>query len=284
MARIVKTRHNPRHIIAVQLLLVLLGVVLVLAGSEFKAGTQPSLALFSLGTATITTTLFAMVTSAFGTDIPSLIDERIGFQKDTYEKGLHKVDVSLGDDTIFERFDQARSIDLMYNTGKSCCHRNGSRIARAIRQNKCDVRFLIADPNNSIFDDQEVIKGLCPGTDVRSEIRDVLTELGVIIQELQDHTPPVKGGSLELRVYPCLPTNSIVIVDNAIARHIPYLPYTHSTYVPVYDIVNRRSGELFEQYRKTFDRVWKESHPVIAVQFGRQQRPKNQQNQLTVQS
>jgi hypothetical protein len=253
----------------VRLLLLLAGVVLVLASSRTQAGTQPSLALFSLGTATITTAFFTIVSSAFGADLPSMIEDRIGFQGATYDLGLERIYTRLGDESIFERFSDAKSIDLMYTTGRTCTHRHGALVVKAIRNKGCTVRILVAHPDNAIFSDTQLITGLCPGTDLHRELKDAITEIELMVEELQKSPRPTRG-SLELRGYFCPPMNSIAIVDDELVRHTPYLAYDHSSAVPIYEITRVRGGELFGQYRNTFDRVWTRSVTLITEDFGNQ--------------
>jgi hypothetical protein len=143
---------------------------------------------------------------------------------------------------------------------------------KAIINRGCKVRILISDPDNPIWSNQKIMNGLCPGTDIPGEIKDVLNRVQLAISELEQHSPPLRSGSLELRMYPCAPTNSIVIVDDEIARHTPYLPYSHSSQVPIYDVTRDRGGELFSSFRRTFDRAWVQSKPVLGVDFSKRHR------------
>jgi hypothetical protein len=215
----------------------------------------------------MSSTLLSLLHSAFGTDIPTLVEQRLGFKQQVYDMGLETIHLHIGDETIFDRFEHARSVDMMYNTAKNACYRYGSRLAQAIATRGCIVRILISDPENIIWKSEAVINGLCPGTDIPGEVRDVMSRLDLLMNELKQCEPPLKAGSLEVRMYSCVPTSSIVIVDGEIARHTPYLPFAHSSDVPIYDMTRERGGQLFAQYQNTFNRVWVRSRPVLKVEF-----------------
>lgn len=256
-----------KYLLVVQLLLLLLGAMLILLSTIPSASKQLSLALFSLGTAVMSSTFLSLVHSAFGTDIPTLVEQRLGFQRKVYDMGLEAIHLHIGDESIFDQFEHARSIDMMYNTARNATYRYGDRIAHAIATRGCRVRILVSDPENIFWKSEAAINGLCPATNIIGEIGDTISRLKLLMNKLKQHTPPLKAGSLEVKVYPCAPTCSILIVNDEIARHTPYLPFAHSSEVPIYDAIEERGGQLFAQYQDTFNRVWARSRTVLKVDF-----------------
>lgn len=256
-----------KYLLAVQLLLLLLGGILAILSAISPKGSQLSLALFSLGTAVMSSTLLSMLHSAFGTDVPTLVEQRLNFNRQVYDLGLETIHLHVGDESIFDRFEQARSIDMMYNTAKNVCSRYLDRMEQAISSRGCRIRILVSDPEHAIWSNNTVINALCPGTNIPGELKDVVNRLQLVVDELKRHSPRIKAGSLELRMYQCAPTCSIIIVDGDIARHTPYLPYSHSSEVPIYDVTRERGGALFTHYQRTFDRVWAQSKTVLKIDF-----------------
>jgi hypothetical protein len=256
-------RWIARYFWVVQLALLLIGVLLVFVSTIFTSGSRVSLGTFSVGVALISTTVLTLLNNIFGTDIPSVIEQRLGFDRRIYDMGLEMIHIRAGDETVFEKFDYAHSIDIMYNTAKNPLHRYKSRIANAIINRNCRVRIIITDPNNLVLKNGAISDALCPGTDIVGELRDVTNYLRLMVAELKNRNPPLKGGSIEVRVQPALPTGSIVIVNGDIARYTPYLPYLHSTEAPVFDVTRERGGHLFNQYENTFNRVWGKSTVLI---------------------
>ena len=251
----------------VQLFLLALGTVLILSSTLASAGSQLERALFSLGTAVVSSTLLAIVYSILGADVRTIVEETLGVNRDLIDTGIEKVHLHIGDESIFDRFSRAHSIDLMYNTAKNASYRYGDRIAHAIAAYGCNVRILVSDWESPIWGYDLVRNGLCPGTNISQEVRDVLNHLEFLISELKEHQPPTKAGSIEVRKYSCAPTSSIVIVDGEFARHTPYLPYSHSSEVPIYDVIRKQNNGLLQQYQKAFDRVWNHSTTILKVNF-----------------
>lgn len=256
-----------KYLLAVQIMLLLFGGILVAFSATAPRDNKLSLGLFGLGIAVMSSTLLSILHSAFGTDLPTLVEQRIGFNRQVYDLGLEAIHLHVGDESIFDRFEQARSIDMMYNTAKNTCHRYMTRIERAITCRGCRVRILVSDPENIIWSNKAVIDGLCPGTDIPGEIKDVVNYLQLTVAELKQHDPPLTAGSLELKTCSCVLTCSIVIVDGDLARHTPYLPYSHSSEVPIYDVTRERGGALFTHYQRAFDRVWARSKLALKIDF-----------------
>ena len=253
------------HLHVVQILMLLLGVAFVVLYVTVLSDSKWGLPLNSLGAGMIAATLLSMLHSAFGIDVPSVLEQKLRFNQQISETGLTAVHLRIGDQGIFDRFERAYSIDMLYNTGKNTCRNYLDRVERALKSRGCRVRVLVSDPNNPAWNDESVINALCPGTNIKSEIEDVTKHINLLVQQLQERR--ITAGSIELRTFPSYPTGSIVIVDDNVARFTPYLPYLHSAEVPSFDVVSEKGGQLFKAYRNTFDRVWESATPVIAVNF-----------------
>lgn len=259
-----------KYLWVVQTSLCLLGLLLIVFStltSIAPPGSTRSSALFNIGITVLATALFTIFQSATGTDAASTIQNTLEFQRSIYDIGLERVHLGIGDESIFDRFETARSIDMLYNTAKNCSYRYGTRMETAITTRGCKVRILIADPNNKALLDVGISGGLCPGTAIENELKDVIGHFELLTQRLKNVAPRLTAGSLELRTYSCVPTNSIVIVDGKIVRHTPYLPYLHSSEVPIYDVTRERGGRLFEVYMRVFNDVWIRSKSILKVDF-----------------
>lgn len=179
--------------------------------------------------------------------------------------------VSTGDESIFENLNSAHSIDIMANTSRTFFGKYIGKITNTIVNNGCRVRILLSNPENEIWNYECVIEGLCPGLDIKNEIEHVKTILEKRVNNLKKHRPSLEAGSIELKLYSNLPTCSIIIINNEIARHTPYLPLSHSGEVPNYDVT--KEGRLFKEYQDTFKRVWENptTQTVVKIDFGTNQ-------------
>jgi hypothetical protein len=221
--------------------------------------------LFSLGTSFLASTLLSLLDSLFGTDTPTLIEEKLDFKRRIYNTGLEAV-YTTGDMSFFDKLDQAHSIDLMYNTAKAISHHYGHGIIKAIELHGCKVRLLISNPKNAIWKDPEVCSALALGIDTVNEIKDTLSYLSFLVDDLKKK-PSLKNGSIEIRMYTSIPTSSIAIIDGKHARHIPYLPYSNVADSPKDDITKGQEAELFAIYQNTFERVWNKSETVLKAEW-----------------
>ena len=260
-----------KYLWVVQILLLLVGLLLIILSMSVEKTSQLGTALFALGTAILASTLLASIHSVLGTDIRTIVEETLGFQKQVYDSGLEKIHLYIGDESIYDRFWKAHTIDYMFNTSRTATTRYGNRLVHAIAKHGCKVRILISDPDSVVWQDKDTLYGLCPGTDIRQEVKDVITQLNLMIEELRQHQPPLNAGYLEVRKYSCVPTGSIVLVDGIVARHTPYLPYVHSSEVPVYDVTGKRGGGLFQKYQDAFNRVWAKAEFVLKTDFSTSQ-------------
>lgn len=96
----------------VQVLVLTLGGVLAFSYTFFPLGSLVGLGLFSLGTALISTAFVSLLDSVFGTDVPSLIEQRLQFKRQVYDLGLENINLHIGDESVFRMFEKAHSRDL----------------------------------------------------------------------------------------------------------------------------------------------------------------------------
>src|SRR6185436_18719401 len=106
------------------------------------------LPLNSLGAAMIAATFLSILHSAFGIDVPSVLEQKLRFNQQISETGLTAIHLHIGDQGIFDRFDRAYSIDMLYNTGKNTCRNYLDRVEQALITRGCKVRVLVSDPDN----------------------------------------------------------------------------------------------------------------------------------------
>ena len=255
-----------KYLLVVQLLLLLFGIILILLSAMAKTGSQLNLILFSLGTSFIASTLLSLLNSLFGTDTPTVMEQKLEYKRKVYDAGLEAIFYH-GDMSFFEKLDHAHSIDLMYTTAKAISHHYGHEIMQAIEIRGCKVRLVISDPKNIIWKDTEICSAAAPGIDIVNEIKDTLAYLSFLIDDLKKKTPSLKSGSIEIKMHPYMPTSSIAIIDGKLVRHIPYLPFFGVAESPKYDITKERGGELFAIYQKTFERIWNQSETVLKVEW-----------------
>ncbi len=197
-----------------------------------------------------------------GTDVPTIIEQRVNFNRHVYDRGLEMVHLYT-EDSFFEKLEHAHSIDFMSVSAHTTCQQYGRRIINAIEKQGCKVRFLLSDPDNIIWTRSEISDALCPSSEVLNEIRDTERYLRRLVDDLKRERPSLKVGSLELRYYPVVPTASIIIVDGTHVRHTPYLPYRHSFESTTYDFTRLRGGELYARYIETFNQVWDQSREIF---------------------
>jgi hypothetical protein len=116
---------------------------------------------------------------------------------------------------------------------------------------RADVRILLLDPEFprpgvTYAAQRDLEEGNPPGkieTDVKKFVTDVLTLIGQGAK-----------GSLEIRLYRCLPTLNVFRIDDDLFWG-PYLVEEQSRNTPTFLV--RRGGILFERFAAQFDRIWK---------------------------
>lgn len=182
-------------------------------------------------------------------------------------KGLKELNIGVVDNSIFEDIEHSSSIDILANTSKKLLTILEDRIIETVK-NGCDVRIAISSPENSFLKDKSVGKGLCKRCeDITEEINGVINQLQDMVVLLKDQKLAITKGSIEVRTFSCVPTCGIIIINNKILRHTPYLPYSESFPVPTFDIVNRNGSKLFGVYKETFNRVWENSDYLLGINF-----------------
>jgi len=153
---------------------------------------------------------------------------------------------------------------MLFNTGKNTLHRHMDLMADAIINHKCAVRILISDPNSVVWQTDEIAEVICPGTDVPSEVRDIERYMKRLAEKIENRPQRPKGGSIEMRQYRSAPTGSIILVDGEFAQYTPYLPYFHSSEVPIYEMERGHgNGQLMNVLSETFERVWAQAKPAF---------------------
>lgn len=182
-------------------------------------------------------------------------------------KGLKELNIGGGSDSIFEDIEHASSICILANTSKKLLTRFEDDIIEAVK-NGCDVKIAISSPENNFLKDRSVRKGLCKrNEDIIGEINEVRDQLQEMIQRLKDQKLAIARGSIKVKAFSCVPTCAIIILNNKVLRHTPYLPYSESSPAPSFDIVNLSGSKLFGIYKETFNRVWENSDYLLGIDF-----------------
>ncbi|HKV56842.1 MAG TPA: hypothetical protein VJO32_01120, partial [Ktedonobacteraceae bacterium] len=132
--------------------------------------TELSLVFFSLATSMLASVLLSFFESMLRTDVASIIEQRVNFNRHVYDRGLEMVHLNT-EDSFFEKLEHARSIDFMSVSAHGTCQQYGRRIMNAIEKG-CHVRFLLSDPGNVIWTMNEISDALCPSSKVLNEIMD----------------------------------------------------------------------------------------------------------------
>ena len=211
-----------RFPVVVHLLITLVGLTLVLLSTGAKQAGHWATGLFSLGTAFIAGAVLAFIQEAFGTDVPTIIEQRLGISRKLYDAGLEDVilhsSAQSSDSQIFKKFPTASSIDLVYNTAMSTVYRHGWALAKAAVTRGCHVRIIVSDPQREFWQDEALKNGLCPGLNIAEEISNVLSHLRQAVSDAAKVDATDRFGSIEVRKMPCVPTTSIVLVDDEVAN------------------------------------------------------------------
>lgn len=270
----------------IELVLILIGVVIIFIGAAVKHHDVLTAVLVSVGTAAMVSGFVTILHNGLGLDPTTSVTEQLErllkFSRSVYDNGIDTVQLNAGDTTIYDRFPQAHSIDMMHSTGKVVGNFHGNKIEQAIAKKGCVVRVLLANPEGPVWQNRVLREGLCPGTNIAAESQDAVTQIAQIVQNLDERLSAIHRGSLEVRRYSTVPTCNLVIVDDREVRVTPYLPYHKSNDVASFDVSNERRSDLFAKYRKTFDLVWghSEHDVVLRHDFSRQDSPTETPPQL----
>lgn len=243
------------------------GVGLALAYANLFHGKTWGLILNSLGTAIMGASLLSVLQNYFGIDIPSVLGEKLKLNQTVYDMGLLAIHSKRGDEAIFNRWEKARSIDLLYLSGGNTLHRYFDSLERALDEQGCHIRILLCSPTSLAVTDPNLSNGLCHNMKLASQVEEVTDRIIDSMRKLMDRDDAPQTGSLEIKHYNVVPTCSIIIVDKDVVRVTPFLPYSHSSAVPSFDLTANRKGGLYTQYQKTFDTIWKDAAPVFVADF-----------------
>jgi len=164
--------------------------------------------------------------------------------------------------SFYEKLRQARTVDLLYNTGRTLIIDYRNDIQDALRKS-CQIRMIIirmiiSSPRNACIQDEDAQYSLGRVVDLRSEISAATGTLREIVETLRSQHGAT--GKLEARYTLAVPMCSMVFVDGELLRVTPYLPYGAGSWsCPCLDVVEPRNAELFRFYEALFERVWSDS-------------------------
>lgn len=160
--------------------------------------------------------------------------------------------------------ENSKTIDFFACTGKGFWKGYGNDIQKAVKQNGCKVRCIITDPNNECLSSSENTKSLCPQINIANEVEESIALLKKIKNNSigKKNSKKVKS-NIEVRGYKGIPLCSIVIVDKKTLRYSGYLPFTDSSSVPIFDMVNvGNENQLFNVYSDVFEKIWNDSQEM----------------------
>src|SRR5438477_227397 len=103
--------------------------------------------LITIGITVIAATLVSALQSLLGVDAPTVLAEQLQLDQRVREMGLTGI-YSEFDKTIFKLFKGARSLDLLFLTGRHTIHDYLDWIKHAVVEHGCKVRILICDPQS----------------------------------------------------------------------------------------------------------------------------------------
>lgn len=234
---------------------------IILAGAYWQHLGIISAVLLSVGTSLLAGTLASIFDKAFG--ITNTLAEKLA--RSFTDRGLaafHTSSRQVEPDTDFPPLDHANSIDLMFNSGRYVMGNHLNDMKEALNSHGCTVRVILSNPDNSFFDDKNVTWGLSPhAADLRQEILTTVNELRDVHGKIAN-----RHSSLVVRMAPCVMTGSFVIVNRRFLRYTPYLPHTHSSDVPLFDLnsfLSDQARKIFTVYVDVFNDVWDKSVEVI---------------------
>src|SRR5260370_33688192 len=128
----------------------------------------------------------------------------------------------------------------------------------ALNRQGCTVRCILSNPAHSFFADKNVTWGLSPhAADLRQEILTTVNELRDVHGKIAN-----RHSSLVVRMAPCVMKGSFVIVNRRFLRYTPYLPHTHSSDVPLFDLTSFLSDQprkIFTLYVDALNHGWDSS-------------------------
>lgn len=163
-------------------------------------------------------------------------------------------DTSLLDDgTLLDLLTSAKSIDIMSVTARYFIFQYGS-IFKAIDQNSCRARLLLASLDAKIWTDQVFNSDVNISREIKATER-YLRQLLKSAAQMKYSSSPQRG-IVEIRELQINPSTNIILIDHSYARVSLYHPSHTPSYPPQLEL---RGGKLFKIYSDLFNQIWSES-------------------------
>ena len=176
-------RWLTRYRAVVQIFMLSIGLIFLFLPLVGHFSTEVNLVFFSLATSMMASILLSFFEFIMGTDIPTILEQKLNFNRQVFDLGLDTVHLSGGDASIFDRFPHAHSIDIMSASAHGTCQHHGKKIMNAIEIQGCKVRLLLSNPENVIWNDKVISDGLCPASNMSNEIK----ETEILLRQLIEH-------------------------------------------------------------------------------------------------
>lgn len=254
-----------RYVWLIRLFFITLSTLLIVLGAILPTNSVVNPVLAGLGISLLAGTLSTTFQAVFGIEPPGVTD-LLRVRERFVDRGLDAIHLHRGEfegETRFPSLATAHTLDMMFNSGRYTMSADGVNVRTALDKHGCRVRLLLSNPDNPVFSHTEISQGLSlTATSIPHEIQDTIFELQEAAKQLKN-----RSASIEIRLAPCIMTASMIIVDNKYLRLTPYLPYTHSANVPLFDITVGRDGRLFDAYRAVFERAWEKSVEIRMVLY-----------------
>jgi hypothetical protein len=222
-----------------------------------------------VGAALLAAALSSTLDSIFGLDARPDAPRFMSPSPTFNSQGLQAVHLDLhaaGND-IQQRIDNAESLDLMFNTGRFVMANYHGDIDEALRRRGCRVRLIFSSPDSPAFTFPEFHRGLSPTRSLKGEVEETLDVVKSEFLMRMKAGAYNRRASLHVRLAPCIMTGSFLFINGTFLRFTPYLPYTRSSEVPVYDFEDVSDDCPFKEYMRLFERVWEESAPHEVVAY-----------------
>lgn len=242
-------------------------MVVILAPLLLRGAAHVGIALVGLGNAIVVSTALVMIHDTLGARLVSEIDELVGLRGVVSQAGLRGLHMSAPNESEYGPFAGARSIDLMHDATKGAPIPYGERIGDAVVLSGCNVRVLVSGVPGFCSDQRSATRTSANDSGFRGEMEGALATYSALIKSLQEHEPPLTRGSIEVRELACSCTCGLVIIDDAIARYTPYLPYADTSEMPTLDVVETTGEGLLARYRTMFNTTWTRSKPIFTANF-----------------
>jgi hypothetical protein len=240
---------------------ILAGVVLILAGTRLS-NQEWSNGLLALGVAVSST---VAVTGLFRWLGPEALQQ-------VTNTAVWGAEIRLqADADLFQKIRGARRLDFFFNTGRALIITYLDDIEEALRRS-CQIRILLSSPQNACVTDTHARESLSRGVDLDGEITSVTKRLSAAAKKLRAEGH--HSGSLEIRYNLAIPSCAMTIIDDAVARVTPYLPFQGSSPTsPCIDVTQSR--ELLKVYADTFEALWSYNKDNLFLRVNFRQQAEN---------